>query len=43
MEKVAVMLDEFSQKDARVLWIRDVLNKGFSRKEAYLYHGANFS
>ncbi len=42
MAKVGPMLAEFSQKDSRVLWIMDVLNKGFSRKEAYLYHGASF-
>jgi hypothetical protein len=41
MAKVGPMLAEFSQKDSRVLWIMDVLNKGFSRKEAYLYHGAS--
>lgn len=43
MEKTGAMLDGFSQKDPRVLWIRDVFNKGFARKEAYLYHGASFS
>ena len=43
MEKVGPMLEEFSRKDPRVLWIMDVLNKGFSRKEGYLYHGASFS
>jgi len=43
MEKVGPMLEEFSRKDPRVLWIADVLNKGFSRKEGYLYHGASFS
>ncbi|MGM0532381.1 MAG: FAD-binding protein [Bacteroidota bacterium] len=43
MEKAGAMLEGFSQQDPRVLWIRDVLNKGFSRKEAYLYHQANFS
>ena len=43
MEKTGAMLDGFSQQDHRVLWIRDVFSKGFSRKEAYLYHGASFS
>ncbi|MFO8061721.1 MAG: FAD-binding protein [bacterium] len=43
MEKAVVMLEGFSQQDPRVLWIGDVLNKGFSRKESYLYHGANFN
>jgi len=43
MAKVGPMLEEFTQKDPRVLWIMDVLNKGFSRKEGYLYHGASFS
>ena len=41
MEKTAAMLEGFSHKDPRVLWIRDVFSKGFSRKEAYLYHGAS--
>ena len=40
MAKAGDMIDSFSKKDPRVLWIRDVLNKGFSRKEAYLYYGA---
>ncbi|MFO7729527.1 MAG: hypothetical protein R6V86_02050, partial [Spirochaetia bacterium] len=43
MEKAVTMIEGFSQQDPRVLWIGDVLNKGFSRKEAYLYHGASFS
>jgi hypothetical protein len=43
MEKVGAMVERFSKQDPRVLWIGDVLNKGFSRKEAYLYHGASFS
>ncbi|MFO7735943.1 MAG: FAD-dependent oxidoreductase, partial [bacterium] len=43
MEELVVMVKGFSQQDPRVLWIGDVLNKGFSRKEAYLYHGANFN
>lgn len=43
MEKTAAMIEGFSQQDPRVLWIRDVFSKGFSRKEAFLYHGANFS
>lgn len=43
MEKTAAMIEGFSQQDPRVLWIRDVFNKGFSRKEAFLYHGANLS
>lgn len=41
MEKLGAMLEEFSKQDPRVLWIGDVLNKGFSRKEAYLYYGAS--
>jgi len=43
MAKVGPMLEKFTQKDPRVLWIMDVLNKGFSRKEGYLYHGTSFS
>lgn len=43
MGKAAAMIEGFSQKDPRVLWIRDVFSKGFSRKEAFLYHGANLS
>lgn len=43
IEKTGAMLDGFSKQDSRVLWIRDVFSKGFSRKEAFLYHGANFS
>lgn len=43
MEKTGAMLDRFSEQDPRVLWIRDVFNKGFSRKEGFLYHGASFS
>ncbi|MFO8184057.1 MAG: FAD-binding protein [Candidatus Aegiribacteria sp.] len=42
MEKLVVMVEGFSKQDPRVLWIGDVLNKGFSRKEAYLYYGATF-
>jgi hypothetical protein len=43
MELTADMIEGFSQQDPRVLWIRDVFSKGFSRKEAFLYHGANLS
>jgi hypothetical protein len=43
MEKLVVMVERFSKQDPRVLWIGDVLNKGFSRKEAYLYHGASLN
>jgi hypothetical protein len=43
MDKVGAMVEGFSKDDPRVLWIGDVLNKGFSRKEAYLYYGASFS
>lgn len=43
MGKAVDMIQGFSKQDSRVLWIGDVLNKGFSKKEAYLYHGANFS
>lgn len=42
MGKAVAMIQGFSKQDSRVLWIGDVLNKGFSRKEAYLYHGANY-
>lgn len=34
------MIEGFSQKDPRVLWIRYVFNQGFSRKESFLYHQA---
>jgi hypothetical protein len=43
LDKVGAMVEGFSKDDPRVLWIGDVLNKGFSRKEAYLYYGASFS
>jgi len=43
MGNVGPMLERFTQEDPRVLWIMDVLNKGFSRKEGYFYHGASFS
>lgn len=43
MEQTAAMIGRFSQHDGRVLWIRDVFSKGFSRKEAFLYHGVNLS
>jgi len=43
MEKTGAMLEGFMQQDPRVLWIRDVFNKGFSRKEGFLYHSASFS
>ncbi|MFO7895853.1 MAG: FAD-binding protein [Candidatus Cloacimonadales bacterium] len=43
MEKLGIMVKGFAQQDPRVLWIGDVLNKGFSRKEAYLYNGASFN
>ncbi len=42
LERAVAMIEGFSKQDPRVLWIGDVLNKGFSRKEAYLYHGVNF-
>lgn len=43
MEETGAMLERFSKQDPRVLWIRDVFSKGFSRKEGFLYHQASFS
>ncbi len=37
------MIEEFSLKDPRVLWIRYLFNQGFARKESFLYHGARLS
>ncbi len=41
LAQAGVMIEEFSRKDPRVLWIRYVFNQGFARKESFLYHGAN--
>ncbi|MBD3392453.1 MAG: FAD-binding protein [Chitinivibrionales bacterium] len=40
MMSTSAMIEEFSQRDPRVLWIRYVFNQGFARKESFLYHGA---
>lgn len=34
------MIDILSRKEPRIVWIRDIFNQGFSRKENWLYHQA---
>jgi len=43
MAEAASMIEGFSARDGRVLWIRWVFNQGFSRKESFLYHGAQLT
>lgn len=43
MGMAAKMIEGFSSRDPRVLWIRYVFNQGFSRKESFLYSGAFLS
>jgi hypothetical protein len=37
MQAAGAMIEQFSARDPRILWIRYLFNQGFSRKESFLY------